>query len=172
MSDLLQRLSRFRTAIRNGILFVLVIVLLRPFVEAMAIVDSSHSPTLLDGDRVLVNKVSAILHGPARHDLVIYRSPLQPEIQWLGRVIGLPREHIEVRNGALHVDGKEVAEPYLQEAMFFDYDFPTAEDEYFIVQDRRNACAASFWAGPVPGGMIVGRLDLLFWPPLRIGPVR
>ena len=174
--------------------FVLAIVLKTFVVQAFFIPSGSMEPTLKPGDRVLVNK---LFYSPSRGDIVVFEDPKpgpQPDrgivggfLHWLSeglgfarpadedfikRVIGLPGETVELRNGRLFVDGKEVSEPYLRGPKDERNYGPTTvpEGKLFVLGDNRlNSNDSRFGLGFVPEDKVVGEAFVTIWPPTRIG---
>jgi signal peptidase I len=83
--------------------------LLKPY----RIPSESMVPTLRPGDRVLVNRVTYHLRDPERGDVIVFHYPEDPAVVFIKRVVGVPGDVLEVRNGRLYVNGKKTAEPYV-----------------------------------------------------------
>ena len=138
-------------------------------VQAFYIPSSSMVPTLEVGDRVLVNKLSYDLHDVNRGDLVVFERPDDAvgEIKDLiKRVIGLPGETVEIRDGTVIVDGHVLDEPYLAaDEVLADF-APTAvpENHVFVMGDNRDDSRDSRVFGPISTDSIVGRAFLRVWP--------
>ncbi len=166
------------------VIAVLVAVLLRAFVvQTFFIPSGSMEPTLQVGDRILVNKLSYHLHGVDRGDIVVFsRPPAEncggPEVNDLvKRVIGLPGETISLANGYVYIDAKRLNESWLpsQEqgvtspgpggpAYSLARPFHIPANDYFVMGDNRtDSCDSRYW-GPIPGSLIVGKVDLRVWP--------
>ena len=177
-------------------------LLLRTFlVAAFYIPSESMVPTLEIGDRVLVNKIIYDLREPRRGEIVVFRADtgfgapaeepslldrvveflsfgLQPsgsEEDFIKRVIGLPGETVELRDGVVYIDGKPLPEElavdggYLQD---IDKDpfgpITVPEGEYFMLGDwRTNSGDSRFQMGTIPEEDITGRAFVLLWPPDR-----
>lgn len=144
-------------------------------IQAFFIPSLSMYPTLDKGDRVLVNKLSYKLHDVHRGDLVVFeRPPGQPasEIKDLiKRVVGLPGDEIEARNGTVYVDGKKLDEPYLVDGVTTD-NLPrqtVPDGEVFVMGDNRGDSADSRVFGPIDEDSIVGRAFIRVWPVPDIG---
>ena len=170
------------------------IVLKTLVVQAFFIPSSSMEPTLEPGDRVLVQKV---VYGPDRGDVIVFSDPKGrpgPDrgivggfVHWLSstlgierpehedfikRVIGLPGETVELRDGRLYVDGVRIHEPYLKGAVDTrDYGpVRVAEGALFVLGDNRlNSNDSRFGLGLVPVDKVVGRAFAIVWPPSRVG---
>lgn len=143
-------------------------------VQAFYIPSSSMEPTLEVGDRVLVNKLSYDLHDVNRGDLVVFERPdgTEGDIKDLiKRVIGLPGETVEIRDGTVVIDGRVLDEPYLAEeeilAEFAPVEVP--EDHVFVMGDNRDDSRDSRIFGPIPADSIVGRAFVRVWPPTSVG---
>ncbi len=98
--------------------FALVFGFVRPFVaEAFWIPSTSMVPTLLVGDRVLVNKFVYRFTEPERGDVVVFESVERGDEDLIKRVVGVPGDEIAVRGGTLSVNGEPQREPYVDEEL-------------------------------------------------------
>ncbi|MCU1456256.1 MAG: signal peptidase [Actinomycetia bacterium] len=144
-------------------------------VEAFYIPSESMTPTLLIGDRVLVNKLSYDLHDVHRGDIVVFKAPPGEETAQIKdlvkRVVGLPGETIEGRGGHIYIDNKQLAEPYLpkgvQSRVFPAEKIPPGH--YYVLGDNRQNSKDSTYFHAINGNLIVGRVFLRIWPLNRIG---
>ncbi len=153
---------------------VAVAIILRTFVfQAFYIPSESMETTLYKDDRLLVNKVSYRLHDVNRGDVVVFRRPDDQagEIRDLiKRVIGLPGETVEGRNGVIYIDDQQLVEPYLDGNSFGDFSPVTVpEGQYFMMGDNRDESLDSRRFGTIGEDRIVGRAFVLFWPFDRVG---
>lgn len=155
---------------------VLLALALRAFVvQAFYIPSDSMVPTLQEGDRVLVNKLSYRLHDVHRGDIVVFEAPpgqATEEIHDLvKRVIGLPGETIEGRDGDIFIDGALLEEPYLPDGTISKEiaPFEVPADSYYVLGDNRIASRDSTVFGPIPEDTIVGRVFVRVWPISRFG---
>lgn len=154
---------------------VLAAVLLRSFViQPYYIPSGSMEPTLMVGDKVLVNKLSYDFHSVHRGDVVVFKKPANdysPGIKDLiKRVIGLPGETISGSGGSVYINGRPLHEPWLSKGTT-TADFPPVHippGDYFMMGDNRGNSADSRVIGPVSGKLIVGRAFLIIWPIGRI----
>jgi len=194
--------SKFgRWAVEWGIVIVgalLVVVVIRTFLfQAFYIPSPSMYPTLKVGDRVLVNKLSYEAHGVHRGDLVVFDRPTckgKERPTWatcteggeikdlIKRVIALPGDTYELRDGAVYINGQKLHEPYVaKEATGVQKQslpiclFPTASFKYvipdgdvFVMGDNRTNSTDSRCFGPIPKSSIVGRAFIRVWPVSRI----
>jgi signal peptidase I len=154
--------------------------------QAFYIPSASMEPTLEKGDRVLVNKISYDLHDVNRGDVIVFE--LDPEDvgpdgikDLIKRVVGLPGDVIESRDGIVFVNDRALDEPYLADGMITgdpdDARNPPIEKQtvpdghVFVLGDNRSNSADSRYPyrGPIPIDSIVGRAFVLVWPPADIG---
>jgi len=154
------------------ILVVVVFLLLQFTFQRFVIVEHCMEPGLHEGERILVNKVVYHLHEPERGDVIIFHPPLNPELVYVKRIIAIPGDTVEVRDGAVYVNGIQLDEPYIMEPP--NYTFPLtgiAVDEYFVLGDNRNNANDSHKGWTVPSENIIGKARLIFWPPKEWGMV-
>ena len=160
---------------------LLVALVVRTFlVQAFWIPSASMEPTLHEGDRVLVNKLSYDLHDVHHGDVIVFERPDEPsdvphpenEIRDLiKRVIGLPGDVIEARDGIVYINDEPIDEPYLAP------DTPTTdlprqevpEGKLFVMGDNRTNSHDSRRFGPIDESSIVGRAFLRIYPLDDIG---
>jgi len=164
-----------RTSTRNLVEWVVVIVcallvafLIKTFLlQAFYIPSPSMTPTLQVDDRVLVNKLSYDLHGVHRGDIVVFRAPQDgPEKDLIKRVVGLPGEVVEGRDGHVVVNGQPLEESYLPdgvETATFAAVTVTA-DHYWVMGDNRPNSSDSRVFGAIAESRIVGRAFVKVWP--------
>ncbi len=143
-------------------------------VQAFKIPSGSMIPTLAVGDRVLVRKVGFGLEDLERRDVVVFRNqrpqPGEPEFL-IKRVMGLPGDQLESRNGELYVNGELQSEPYvLDDTPTVNLPLTTVQPgEVFVLGDNRGNSADSRERGPVPQANLVGEAFALVWPFNRFG---
>lgn len=154
---------------------VLVAVLLRSFVVQTYFVPSgSMEPTIMPGDRIVVNKLSQGIH---RGDIVVFARPpaehcgSAPVPDLVKRVIGLPGERISSSGNQVLINGKPIAEPWLPKPDPLGKPITPEtipRGDYYVLGDNRaNSCDSRYW-GPVPGSLIVGKVVAIFWPLSRL----
>jgi len=168
-----------RAAAEWAILIVAALVIaivIRTFVfQAFYIPSESMVPTLKIGDRVLVNKLSYKLHDPRRGDIVVFKAPeaaRTAEIKDLvKRLVGLPGDTIEGRDGQIFINGRALSEPYLpadvKSRTFGPEKVPP--DSYFMLGDNRQYSKDSTFFGPIKRDQLIGRVFMRIWPPSHLG---
>jgi signal peptidase I len=160
--------------------------------QAFKIPTGSMEDNLKIGDHIIVNK---FIYGPyadaamaklfpvrdiKRGDIIVFRYPLQPDTDFVKRVIGMPGDTLEIRDKKVAVNGKQLNEPYvvhddlqvypLQPALpepyrsrdqFGPYTVPAGQ--YFAMGDNRDRSSDSRYWGTVPRSMIKGRAFMVYW---------
>jgi signal peptidase I len=129
-------------------------------------------------DRVIVNRLVYRLHGPGRGDIIVFEAT--PRVRavcgatgtFVKRVIGLPGDRVEMRGGQVLIDGSPLREPYVlppyrgRETGRWGQ---VPRGAYFVLGDNRPmSCDSRRW-GFVARDKIIGRADVTYWPPRRIG---
>jgi signal peptidase I len=178
---------------------VLVALVLRAFVaQAYYIPSDSMQPKLGVGDRVVVDKLSYVFHGPRRGDIVIFESPVpgppdesvlplrmlegalvavglrQPDNDSLvKRVVALAGDTVQGKDGKLYVNGKPRDEPYLADGTVTSTFGPerVGTGELWVMGDKRATSRDSRTFGPIDRDSVIGRVDLKVWPPSELGRI-
>jgi signal peptidase I len=151
--------------------------------EARYIPSESMVPTLLVGDRLIVEKISYHFEHPQRGDVVVFNPPAKADgggNAFIKRIIGLPGDKMDIRGGKVYVNGLALKEPYIEDAPAYpDPNWASIgmpggvvpKGHLFMMGDNRNNSADSHIWGPEPTKDIIGRAVFRFWPPNRIGLV-
>ena len=140
-------------------------------VQTFFIPSASMEPTLMVGDRILVDKLAYHLHAVHRGDIVVFAKPpneqAAPDVKDLvKRVIGLPGERISSEGGQVDINGKPLKEPWLVRGTVTTGIEPQTipPDEYFVMGDNRSDSQDSRFFGPISRSLIVGKVDVRIWP--------
>ena len=131
-------------------------------------------PNFYDGQRVLVNKIVYNFHEPERGDVIILHPPppYDPDATpFIKRIIGLPGETIEVKDGEVYINGSKLYEPYIEAAPDYAIKREIPANEYFVLGDNRNNSNDSHGGWTVPRQNIIGKVWLSIWPPGKWGLV-
>jgi len=153
----------------------LLIVFFRTFIFQNYVVEGqSMLNTLLPGERLIVSRFHYLLTDPQRGDVIVLQYPLQPERDFVKRIIGLPGETIAIRNGQVLIDGKPLPpEDYVG--------FPSdtnmepsqlSNKEYFVMGDNRAGSSDSRSWGPLEAHHIIGKAWLVYFPFKDFGLVK
>lgn len=111
--------------------------------ETFTVSGQYMSPTLENGDKILVNKLSYRIHSIKRNDVVIVQqSGSEHNYYTVERVIGLPGEEVQIREGRVYINGKKLKEPYnfpkMENGGLAMEPVILEEEEYFVLCDNRN----------------------------------
>jgi signal peptidase I len=144
-------------------------------VASFFIPSGSMEDTLRKGDLLIADKFSYKLlhHEPQRGDVMIFQYPEDKKLDYIKRVIGLPGDIVEVRDGEVYVNGKALDEEYIKEEPIQDFGpEPVPANHYFVMGDNRNHSSDSRVWGWVPKQNFEGRALFVFWPPQRAKVIR
>jgi signal peptidase I len=128
-------------------------------------------------DRVIADRLAYRFHGPRRGDIIVFTAPSEAARScqrggtFVKRVVGLPGERLAAHGGRLYVDGRRLDESaYLEPGVFTALvPMTVPKGAYFVMGDNRgDSCDSRAW-GAVPRHNVIGRVDLTYWPPLRLG---
>jgi signal peptidase I len=146
-----------------GLALVIIVFLYQP----VKVEGTSMAPLLSDQERIFINKFVYRFSSIDRGDVVVFWYPLDRSKSFIKRVVGLPGESIEIRHGAVYVNGNLVPEPYVppQYADITDYGpFRVPNGSYFVMGDHRISSNDSRVFGPVASQFIYGRAVFAYWP--------
>jgi signal peptidase I len=154
--------------------FLIVLVVNVFLAQATRVEGQSMEPNLHNDQRLVIEKVSYHFHPPRRGDIIVIKLPSRhSDPPLIKRVVGLPGETIEVRDGHVYVDGHVLEESYLNQLTFGDQPPHTISSGHvFVLGDNRGASNDSRAFGEVALSDIVGRAWLRYWPPDQAGLVR
>ena len=164
-----------RDVVETLIPAVLIALLIHLFLaQATRVYGQSMEPSLHSEQRLVVEKMSYRFHTPRRGDIVVLRIPGNDEDPPLiKRIIALPGEAVEIRNGHVFVDGIVLVEGYLREETVGNYAPRVVPPLHvFVLGDNRSASNDSRAFGPVPLESIIGRAWFSYWPLEDLGLVR
>ncbi len=158
--------------IKVVIIALLIVLPIRYFIFQPFIVrGQSMEPNFSHGDYLIVDQITYRFKEPQRGEVVVFEYPNNPSIRYIKRIIGLPGETIEVKEGQVIIyNGQEtiVLEEvdYLSPSAFTagEVSFSLGSKEYFVLGDNRTASADSRRWGPLPRENIIGRTWIRAWP--------
>ena len=151
-----------------GLALVIIVFLYQP----VKVEGTSMAPLLSDQERIFINKFVYRFEPIQRGDVVVFWYPLDHSKSFIKRVVGLPGESVEIRQGAVYVDGKIVREPYVPPQYEDLSDFGPVRvppDNYFVMGDHRISSNDSRVFGPVASRFIYGRAVFAYWPVEHFG---
>jgi signal peptidase I len=171
-----RQVVRFLREVLETVLPALLIALLiNVFVgQATRVEGQSMEPNLHSEQRLVVEKLSYRFHGPQRFDIVVLKVPSQGEELLIKRVVGLPGETVEIKDGGVYINGERLDEPFTDEltqaGRHGQVTVPPLH--VFVLGDNRDRSNDSRSFGPVPIENVIGRAWLSYWPLEDAGFVR
>jgi signal peptidase I len=159
-----------RTILRD-ILITLIIALaiflaLKATVQAYKVRETCMEPNYVEGEWILVSKATYWWGEPERGDVIILDPPFDTEEVYIKRLIALPGDTVEVKDGAVYLNGIALDEPYIKEAPAYTFELKElGEDEYFVLGDNRNNANDSHTGWTITRDDIIGKAWFSYWPP-------
>ncbi|HKD05578.1 MAG TPA: signal peptidase I [Bryobacteraceae bacterium] len=160
-----------------AISIVLAVILIVFIYQPVKVEGTSMMPGLNNEERIFINKYEYKLGvgNIERGDLIVFHFPRDPSQSYIKRVIGLPGDEVEIREGFVYVDGERIDEPYVPDEYRDRISLPkdrVPPDSYFVLGDHRNSSNDSRMWGYVERARIYGKAVFIYWPPSKIGRVR
>ncbi len=184
---------RKKSVVRDWVESILVAFILAMFirtfiVQAFKIPTGSMRPTLLVGDIIMVNK---FIYGakipftkyrlpkirlPKRGDVVVFIFPEDPKKDFIKRLVGLPGDTVEIKNGTIYVNDQPLVDYGFSQRYYYnrgdfaqeDSKITVPADNYFVLGDNSASSQDSRYWGFVPAKNILGEAMVVYWPPQRI----
>ncbi len=163
----------FRDILLIVVAAAVITLLIQSTVQKSSVIGYSMEPSLQDEQQLLINKVVYYFHEPERGDVIILHPPppySSKATPFIKRIIALPSDTIEVKNGAVYVNGLKLDEFYIKEPPTYNLQLKKIpENEYFVLGDNRNNANDSHTGWTVPRQNIIGKAWLSIWPPSEWG---
>lgn len=161
-----------REIVETAIMTLVIFFLVRLALQNFRIEGHSMEANLHDGQFLIVNKLVYYIHPPERGDVIVFHSPVNPRKDFIKRVIGLPGEEVEIREGQAYVDGVRLEETYVSNRGNRSWGPEVVGDfEYFVMGDNRNNSSDSRSWGMLDGNAIIGKAWVSYWPLPDLGLV-
>jgi signal peptidase I len=163
------------------IALVLALIIRTFVVQAFKIPTGSMRPTLIEGDRILVNKFIYKFKKPERGDIIVFLSPEDKKKDFIKRLVGLPGETVEISNGTILINGKAIDnDSIIKERYYYNRgDFggegqavQVPDDAYYVLGDNSISSRDSRYWGFLPKKYLLGKAFLIYWPLTRIRLVK
>ncbi len=151
------------------------------FLGVFKIPSGSMRETLLEGDRIIVNKLIYRFHEPQTGDVIVFKYPEDPKRDFIKRLVGRPGDRVAIREGKVYINGQALARPEIfQRNPYYNMgafgaegaEIDVPQDAYFVLGDNSMSSRDSRYWGFVPRRFLVGKAVLIFWPPYRCHRVR
>lgn len=181
--------SAFREWVESiAIALILALFIREFFIQAFKIPSGSMIPTLLVGDRLMVNKLQygakvrftdkriPGLSNPQRGDIIVFVYPDDPKRDFIKRLIAFGGETVEIRDGDIFINGKHIENPAIDKIYYYnrgEYGQPgqivkVPEGHVYVLGDNSASSHDSRFWGFVPRKNIVGRAEFIYWPITRL----
>ncbi|HEU0025921.1 MAG TPA: signal peptidase I [Ktedonobacterales bacterium] len=149
-----------------AVITMLVFLVARLFIQNYQVDGPSMTPTLLNGQYILVNKADYFTHGPQRGDVIVFKFPKDTSRDFVKRVIGIPGDTVVTNSdGSVAVDGVTLNEPYVNDHInLTSKTWRLGPGQYFVMGDNRGDSYDSRDWGPVPVSDILGKAEIVYWP--------
>ncbi len=168
--------------------FILAMLIRTFLIQPFKIPSGSMRMTLVEGDRLFVNKLaygpmvpltSYRLPGfvkPRRGDVVVFKYPIQRQKDFIKRLIALGGETVEIKDGRVYINDVPVADGAIAGIHYYNYGtyaqpgkkITVPQGQYFVMGDNSASSHDSRYWGFVPEELVVGKAEVLFWPLDRI----
>jgi len=160
-----QRLNSRWLFLTIGILVLLVVGLRLFVIQPYLIPSSSMEPTLMPGDRIIVNRLAYTTNAPARGDVVVFAYPKDPKRTFVKRVIALEGETVELKDNQVFINGGLYKEPYLKPGDYPPYGPVTVpKGQWLVLGDNRRQSGDSREWGLLPKEALIGKVWFLYYP--------
>jgi signal peptidase I len=136
---------------------------------------TSMMPTLEDQERVFINKFVYRLEPIQRGDVVVFRYPRDTSKSYIKRVIAIPGDRVQIEDGLVYVNGRQIAETYVPQMYEDVRSYPETvvpARSYFVLGDHRNLSNDSRDFGPVDESYIYGKAVFGYWPVAKVGKLQ
>ena len=165
-----------REIVETVILTLIIFFLIQSVIRNFRVDGHSMDPNLHHGQYLVVDKISYKLpfawRPPQRGDVVVFEPPTRPEDDFVKRIIGLPGETVEIRQGEVYINNKRLVESYLPRQDRFSMSARAVpEGAYFVMGDNRGNSNDSRHWGFLETHKLVGKAWLSYWPPETWGSI-
>ncbi len=152
------------------VIALLIVLPIRYFLfQPFLVKGESMEPNFGTGDYLIIDQLSYRIREPQRGEVVVFKYPHLPSQRYIKRIVGLPGETVEIKDGKLTISGAQLDEStYLSNLAYTDQRefkiITLSENEYFVLGDNRIASSDSRVWGPLPRENIIGRVFVRAWP--------
>ncbi|MCX6800230.1 MAG: signal peptidase I [Candidatus Falkowbacteria bacterium] len=161
--------------IKVVLISLIIIIPIRYFlVQPFYVKGASMEPNFYDHEYLIIDEIGYRFNAPSRGDIIVFRYPLNPQEYFIKRVIGLPGEKIQIKDGGVKIFNKQNPEGFILNEDYLKLGVKTnslsediidlKEDEYYVLGDNRTSSKDSRSFGSVDKSYFVGRVMLRGWP--------
>jgi len=164
------------TVVFIGSLFIVVYLFI---MQPNQVKGASMEPTFISGDYIFTSKVTYKLRSFHRGDVVVFKSPQNPDIEYIKRIIALPKDTLEIRDSGVYVNNIQISESYISaktnlwEGGFAKNGEPITipDGEIFVMGDNRPRSSDSREFGPIPISGVIGHVFYRYFPATKMGVI-
>lgn len=171
--NIIEKKHTFKDSIKElvpYVVIILIVVLIRTFLfTPIKVNGTSMMSTLEHGDTMILNKIGMKVNDLKRFQIVVIKTDNSYLIK---RIIGLPGETIEYKDGKLYINDKEINDPYYKDNTLDFESVKISKEHYFVMGDNRADSIDSRIIGTIPKGDIMGTTNLIIFPISNIGLAR
>lgn len=179
MLNILKAIFYFVMEILETIVFIgsLFIVLYLFIAQPNQVKGVSMDPTFESGDYIFTSKVTYKFREPQRGDIIVFKSPKNPDIEYIKRIIGLPGDTVVVTDGEVYVNDTLIQEDYIAAKTVLwengftvnNIPFTVPEGTLFVMGDNRPRSSDSREFGPIDFNSVIGQVFYRYLPPQKAG---
>ena len=156
----------FRHALGMILLAAGIFFVLQFTIQSSIVVGSSMQPNFQEGQRLIISKVVYKLREPEIGDVIVFHPPNNSQADYIKRIMALPSDTVEIKNGAVYVNGSQLDETYIADTPHYTFkEYEVPNDSYFVLGDNRNHSNDSHNGWVLPRQNIIGKVWLSIWPP-------
>ncbi len=164
------------TIVFVGSLFIVIYLFI---LQPNQVKGASMEPTFISGDYILTSKVTYKFRKPQRGDVIVFKAPKNPDIDYIKRIIGLPGDVVLIRDGDVYINGQLIPDNYTSDktntwdngAIAENQPLQVPSGDIFVMGDNRPRSSDSREFGPVPEDTIIGQVFFRYYPPNKTGPI-
>jgi len=181
--------SAVREWVDSIVVALILALVIRTFiVQAFKIPTGSMRMTLIEGDRILVNKlaygpkipwIDFRLPGyskPKKGDVVVFTYPEDHKRDFIKRLVALGGETVEINNGRIYINGEIAADPEIRNVYYYNrgayggqnQKIVVPEDSYYVLGDNSGSSKDSRYWGFVQKDLMIGKAEVIYWPLNRV----
>ncbi|MDD4902741.1 MAG: signal peptidase I [Patescibacteria group bacterium] len=162
--------------IKVVVISLVIIIPVRYFlIQPFYVKGASMEPNFFDHEYLIIDEISYRFHNPVRGDIVVFRYPKDPQEYFIKRVVGLPGEKVEIKDGQVYLYNQQYKDGAVLDETYLSPDVKTiantgtesvtlGPNEYYVLGDNRNSSKDSRSFGPVDRSFVIGRVAFRGWP--------
>lgn len=155
-----------RELVHVALIVIVLYVLINLLIPRFLVEGTSMEPTFHNHERIVVSRIDYVLGEPQRGDVIVFNHV--EDTYLIKRIIGLPGERIDLKDGKVYVNDVWLEETYTEGICVSrsckEKTWLLGDDEYFVLGDNRSSSMDSHNFGPIRMSQIVGKVRMRYWP--------